>query len=257
MLRAVLSLVMALSLWEPASRVAAQSTSSRSSKLAEAKKAFAAGSRAYDDGEFARALRYFRRAHQLTGSPDLLYNIATVSDRLRRDEEALDAYVGYLDARPRSSDREHVEGRIKVLRASIQARRKAELEAALSAERAAAEAEAKVKRERPLTRYVGPGPGPWITIGAGSAAIVTGSVFLGLGARDINRVEDAPPQTSFSDVSDAMDRGPRRSKVGVSLLSIGAAAVLGGVIWQLTGGREEEVPEISIGPTGVALRGKF
>lgn len=257
MLRALLALMMALALWGPASRAFAQSASSRSGRLAEAKKAFAAGSRAYDDGEFTKALRYFRKAHRLTGSPDLLYNIATVSDRLRRDEEALDAYVGYLEARPRSSDREHVEGRIKVLRASIEARRQAELEAALSAKRAAAEAEAKVKRERPLTRYVGPGPGPWITIGAGSAAIVTGSVFLGLGVRDINRVEDAAPQTSFADVSDAMNRGPRRSRVGVSLLGIGAGAVLGGVIWRLIGGREEEVPEISIGPTGVAVSGKF
>ena len=256
-MRLLLVLAVACSLLGSATVVGAQTNASRSSRLAQAKKAFAAGSRAYEDGEFTKALRYFRRAHKLTGSPDLLYNIATVSDRLRRDEEALDAYVGYLKARPRSSDREHVEGRIKVLRTSIEAERRAERDAQLSAERAAAEAEAKIKKERPLTRYVGPGPGPWITIGAGSAVAITGSVFLGLGIGDINEVEDAPSPSQLTDVSEAMDKGPRRTKVGVSLVSIGAAAVLGGVIWQLTGGREEEVPEISIGPTGVLVRGKF
>ena len=74
-------------------------------QLAKAKAAFELGTRAYADGEFESALESFRRAYELTGSPDLLYNIATVSDRMRRDEEALQAYEGYLEARPKSADR--------------------------------------------------------------------------------------------------------------------------------------------------------
>ena len=163
------------------------------------KKAFAVGTQAYADGEFEAALTSFRRAYDLTGSPDLLYNIATVSDRMRRDEEALEAYEGYLEARPKSADREHVESRIDVLRAAIEARRRAELDAEIEARSAAIEAAARVKAERPLTQYVGPGPGPWITIGVGGAAVVSGAVLVGLGQRDQKSVESAVPGLELFD----------------------------------------------------------
>ena len=237
--------------------VDAQSTASRDARISQAKKAFASGTSAYAAGDFDTALRSFQRAYELTKSPDLLYNIATVSDRMRLDDEALEAYEGYLEARPKSADREHVESRIEVLRAAIDARERAELDAEIEARKAAVEAAARVKAERPLTQHVGPGPGPWITIGVGSAAVVSGAVLLGLGQRDQNKVESAPPGSSFSAVEDMAERGPRRTKAGIALLGVGGAAVIGGIIWQLTGGHEEEMPEVSIGPTGISVRGRF
>jgi tetratricopeptide (TPR) repeat protein len=239
------------------SRVVAQSASSHEAKIAAAKKAFAAGTRAYAEGDFETALERFRRAYELTGSPDLLYNIAAVSDRMRLDEEALEAYEGYLESRPDSADREHVASRIDVLRAAIEERRRAEMDAEIEARRAAIEAAARVKAERPLTQYVSPGPGPWITIGVGSASIVSGAVLLGLGQRDQKQVENAQPGSSYSSVQEAADRGPKLTKAGVALLSVGGAAVVGGIIWQLTGGHEEVMPEISVGPTGISVKGRF
>ncbi len=239
------------------SNLQAQSSSSRDAQIAQAKKEFASGTRTYQNGEFEAALAHFRRAYELTQSPDLLYNIATVSDRMRHDEEALEAYEGYIEARPNSPDREHVRGRIKALKHAIRAKQQAEFEAELEAQRAAIEAAEQVKAERPLTRHVGPGPGPWITIGAGGASMVTGAILVGLGQRDQNSLSGAPAGSSFADYQEMADRGPRRTKVGVALLGVGAAGVLGGVIWQLTGGHEEEIPEVSIGPTGISVRGKF
>ena len=235
----------------------AQSVETRGQRIAEAKEAFDIGTRAYADGEFDTALASFQRAYELTGSPDLLYNIATVSDRMRRDLDALQAYEGYLEARPKSSDREHVESRIAVLRDAIEARRRAELQAEIEARNAAVQAAARVKAERPLTEYVGPGPGPWITIGVGSAALVTGAVFVGLGQRDQKKVENAPAGSSYSLVQEMADRGPKRSKAGVALMAVGGAGIIGGLIWQLTGGHEEAIPEVSIGPTGISLKGTF
>jgi tetratricopeptide (TPR) repeat protein len=237
--------------------VHAQSSQSREARIVAAKKAFAAGTRAYTNGEFETALAKFERAYELTGSPDLLYNIATVSDRMRRDEDALEAYEGYLEARPTSADREHVAGRIDVLRAAIEARKRAELDAEIEARKAAIDAAARVKAERPLTEHVGPGPGPWITIGVGGAAIVSGAVLVGLGQRDQKSVESAPAGSSFAMVHEMADRGPRRTKAGVALMSVGAAGVIGGMIWQLTGGHEEALPEVSIGPTGISVKGTF
>lgn len=252
-----LILVVSLLCFGPATTVAAQGTSSKDARIAAAKKAFAAGTRAYSEGDFETALARFQRAYELTGSPDLLYNIATVSDRMRRDEDALAAYEGYLEARPQSADREHVEGRIDVLRAAIEAQKRAELDAEIEARQAAIEAAARVKAERPLTQHVGPGPGPWITIGLGSATLATGAVLFGLGQRDQNMVENAEPGSSFSSVQDMAERGPRRSKAGIALMGVGGAAIIGGVIWQLTGGHDEAMPEVSIGPTGILVKGRF
>lgn len=253
-MRFLLILVVSLGLFASTADVHAQS---REARIAEAKKAFSAGTEAYAEGSFEHALASFKRAYELTESPDLLYNIATVSDRMRLDEEALAAYEGYLEARPKSADREHVESRISVLRDAIEARKRAELDAEIEARRAAVEAAARVKAERPLTQYVGPGPGPWITIGLGSASVVTGAILIGLGQRDQKKIESAEPGSSYSLVQDMADRGPRRTKAGIALMTVGGAGIIGGIIWQLTGGHEEKVPEVSIGPTGVSVKGTF
>ena len=256
-MRVLLVLVVAVACFGSAAEVCAQSPKSRDAKIAVAKKSFSEGTRAYASGEFESALANFRRAYELTGSPDLLYNIATVSDRMRRDEEALEAYEGYLEARPKSPDREHVAGRIDVLRAAIEARNRAALDAEIEARSAAIEAAARVKAERPLTQHVGPGPGPWVTIGVGSAAIVSGAVLVGLGQRDQKAVQNADPGTSYTMVQEMAERGPKRTKAGVILMGLGGAGVIGGIIWQLTGGHEEAMPEVSIGPTGISVKGRF
>ncbi len=230
---------------------------SKEEKLKRARAAFDLGTRAYEAGEFPKALSYFKRAYRLTESPDLLYNIATVADRMRLDEDALEAYEGYIKARPKSVDREHVEGRIRVLKASIAEREATELQAEEEVRKAAEEAAAKVKAERPLTRWVGPGPGPWITIGVSSATLATGVVLFALGRRDINKVEGADEGSEFSEFSNEYDRGPVFSKTGIALMSVGAAGVLAGVIWQLTGGHEEKITEVSLSPTGISVRRKF
>ncbi len=253
-MRFLLILVVSLLFLASTANVYAQS---REARIDEAKKAFAAGTEAYAEGSFDNALASFKRAYELTGSPDLLYNIATVSDRMRLDEEALAAYEGYLEARPKSADREHVESRISVLRDAIEERKRAELDAEIEARRAAVEAAARVKAERPLTQYVGPGPGPWITIGLSSASLVTGAILIGLGQRDQNKIESAEPGSSYSLVQDMADRGPRRTKAGIALMTVGGAGIIGGIIWQLTGGHEEKVPEVSIGPTGISVKGTF
>jgi tetratricopeptide (TPR) repeat protein len=256
-MRFLLIVVVSLSCLVSTFHADAQDAASHDVKIEEAKKAFAAGTSAYTEGDFGAALGQFRRAYELTGSPDLLYNIATVSDRMRLDEDALEAYEGYLEARPDSADREHVASRIDVLRAAIDARRRAEIDAEIEARQAAIEAAARVKAERPLTQYVGPGPGPWITVGTGSAAVVAGAVLFGLGQRDQRTVENATPGSSYSTVQDMAERGPKRTKAGIALLSVGGAAVVGGIIWQLTGGHEEAMPEVSIGPTGISVKGRF
>jgi len=88
--------------------------------LDEARAVFELGTAAYEEGRFEAALRHFQRSYELTESPDILFNVGTVADRLREDELALDAYERYLQARPDAEDREHIEGRIRILRGGVE-----------------------------------------------------------------------------------------------------------------------------------------
>lgn len=81
----------------------------------EARALFDAGEVAYANGQLDRALGHFQRAYELSRRPLLLYNIASVLDRLRRDQEALEAYERFLELQPDSDRAAFVEQRIAQL----------------------------------------------------------------------------------------------------------------------------------------------
>ena len=84
----------------------------------EARALFQAGTVAFSDARYDDALGHFRRAYELSGRPQLLYNIGLAADRLRRDAEALEAFEGYLSEVPDSMQHQDVEARVRVLRAA-------------------------------------------------------------------------------------------------------------------------------------------
>lgn len=88
----------------------------------EARQVYLAGVAAYDAGRYEAALEYFSRAHALSGRPLLLFNIGSVTERLRRDDESLAAYEAYLEAMPDAPNRAFVESRIVFLREQLDAR---------------------------------------------------------------------------------------------------------------------------------------
>jgi len=83
---------------------------------AEARNLFEAGRLAMSDGRFEDALDYFQRAYELSERPALLYNVATVAERLGEDQVALDALERYLVEEPDIGDRRAVERRVELLR---------------------------------------------------------------------------------------------------------------------------------------------
>jgi tetratricopeptide (TPR) repeat protein len=88
----------------------------------EARSLFAAGRAAYADGRYGKAIEHFQRAYEISGHPELLYNIGQAADRLRRDEEALAAFTEFLERLPDTGHRREVENRISALRAAIASR---------------------------------------------------------------------------------------------------------------------------------------
>lgn len=249
----------------------------RDPRIEEARLDFEAGTAAYDAGRFEEALARFQHAYELTSSPDLLYNIATVLDRLRRDEEALAAYERFLAARPDTGDRPNIEARVRALRAAIDERRseeeararaEAEAEARARADaRARAEAEAEAARaaeraraEEAARRAQGPDIGPWILVASGGALAAGGAVLLGVTAADVAAVERG---TSWAEIRDAHDRVPLLSTIGFVSLGVGVAALGAGLIWALvgSGGEGEQAraagARLALGPGWVGVEGTF
>jgi tetratricopeptide (TPR) repeat protein len=85
----------------------------------KARTLFQAGKIAYESGEYGRALDLFRAAYNQSQRPALLFNIASSADRLRFDEEAIDAYERYLADVPQAKNKIEVQKRIEILRAEI------------------------------------------------------------------------------------------------------------------------------------------
>lgn len=81
----------------------------------EARDLFRLGKQAFDEGRFDRALMYFKDAHVLSHRAALLSNIGTALDRLRRDDEALEAYKSYLEQVPDAPNRGFIEERVRVI----------------------------------------------------------------------------------------------------------------------------------------------
>jgi tetratricopeptide (TPR) repeat protein len=80
---------------------------------------FAAAVEAFANAEYEVALDLFRRAYEVSGRAELLYNVGLAADRLRRDREALEAFESFHAQVPEHPRRRDVERRIEVLRAVV------------------------------------------------------------------------------------------------------------------------------------------
>ncbi|MBK6580146.1 MAG: tetratricopeptide repeat protein [Sandaracinaceae bacterium] len=99
--------------WTPT--LQAQAVSPATDNEEEARALFIAGRSAFDQGRFEEALSHFKRSYELSGRPELLYNIGTAADRVGRLEEAITAFRSYLEGSPDSPRRPQIEARLEVL----------------------------------------------------------------------------------------------------------------------------------------------
>jgi tetratricopeptide (TPR) repeat protein len=235
---------------------------------AEARALYAAAQAAFHEGRFENSLQYFQRAYELTRRPALLYNLAVTYDRLRRDEEALAAFEQYLREEPNAENVREVEGRVAVLRQALARTTDPSRAEATPLDTTPVETTTRVEPTPPDTAPIDrtppivaapsndAGPGPWIVVGVGGAAVVAGAVLLAVAAADVAAVEGASPGTRWSEVRGAYDRSEAESIAGGVLLGVGAAAAAAGVVWAVAGGGGSEV-EVAPTASGVVVRGTF
>lgn len=85
----------------------------------EARTLFDAGVMAFQNGRFDRALTYFEQAYALSRRTQLLFNIANVEERLRRDESALQHFREYVEAHPDADNAGFARSRIEAIEARL------------------------------------------------------------------------------------------------------------------------------------------
>jgi tetratricopeptide (TPR) repeat protein len=240
---------------------------------AEARGLFLAGQAAFATSRYDDALRYFRQSYELSGRPQLLYNIAVAADRLRRDDEALAAFEQFLrDAPADAPQRRDVEARIPVLREAVARAREAVAtdtpEATVPNERTEASDETATDDSSDGGVLTNPPPAsdrhrsvaPWVLTGAGAAVAVGGVLSFALGRRDAARVTDASDGASWSSVEGAASRARPEMNIGLALMGIGVAGAAIGITWAIVGKHDDEqsaTAELSVVPGGLVVSGGF
>jgi tetratricopeptide (TPR) repeat protein len=180
---------------------------------------FQSGTRYFDRGEYEAAIREFTAAFELSGRPQLLYNLYLAHERLGQIREAAETLAAYLDQVEEVEGRARLEARLETLR-----RRVAKLDAEEAAARAG-EGEPATEPRRggmPLPALV--------SFGAAGAGFVTFAVAGGLALAEDSSLADrcganAGRTCTPSDL-DKLGRRTTAADVGIAVTAVGAAAGL-------------------------------
>lgn len=227
---------------------------------------FRAGSNLYDAGSFDRAGQEFEQAYQLSGRPELLYNVYVAYRDAGDVRKAAEALERYLDEAETVEDRVNLEARLRSLQDQIAALDMAEEQRERSQN--ASQESTPPPAEPPPAPAGGEGPGiaPWILVGVGGAALVAGAVTGALALGAVGDIEDACPNDTCPagyDLEGERD-GARTLVTATDFLLLGGALVaLGGAAWLLFGGGGEQPPAAEVNAACAAegcmatVRGSF
>lgn len=249
MLRSSVSLLVLGLLFGPAP---AECQDTPNDQDSEARGLFLAGEAAFEGGRFEEALEHFERAHELSGRPELLYNIGTTAERLRIDARAIEAYERYLEEIPESPMRANVEGRLRLLREQVERRRteRAEHETADAASEPSEGVDPQ--DEQSSSSALG-----WGLAAGGFGLLAGGALAFGLAAASRDAATDVDPGTPWVDVAADADRADRRTGFGIGLLAAGAVLATVGLVLVASAGDEDEEVALRIGPASLSLTGSF
>jgi tetratricopeptide (TPR) repeat protein len=198
---------------------------------AEAADAFAAG-------RHQDAIRLYLDAFDISKSPETLYNVGFIYERkLAEPELAIDYYQRVVTA----------DGVDPTLAAKAQ-------------KRMATLKDARKKNDPPPPKKqdplpdTGPGAGPYVLVGTGGAVLATGFTFAIMATvthADFDKAETAEDKRALQ------SRGQTQALVADLAMGVGAAAILGGVIWLLAASNDapaSPTPGVTPTPGGTGLR---
>ncbi|HUB08825.1 MAG TPA: tetratricopeptide repeat protein [Myxococcales bacterium] len=223
---------------------------------AEARQLFEKGSAAYSTGRYDVALDDFSRAYGLAPIPGFLFNIGECQRALHHWGPAAASFRQYLTEHPNAKNADTARGALADAEAKAAAEQPQAHAAAASAQ--ATPAPAAVPSPPPpaaATSDLQPVPraavtdtqpvrrrnlAPWLLTGGGAAAVVAGAI-LGSLALSVVMSDKTSLQPSLTPANEGTtnsitfhqaENANAFASASVSLLSVGAAAVAGGLAWR-------------------------
>jgi len=233
----------------------------------QARDLYRQGDRAYREGRYEEAVEAFQQAYELSGRPQLLYNMANAYERLNRLTDAVAALEQYAPEAP-EGDRTVIQSRITQLEARIATERDA-------AEHASAEHDAHQDASPPSSGTSSQRghdlTGPAVLMSIGGAAIVASIVMGVLALSDSNAARSACMVVGGRTICPESAHGNSDAARNLALATdiswgVGATAAAIGLVWlivDLSSGSSssETAPHasVSVGPdySGVVVTGSF
>jgi hypothetical protein len=234
-----------------------------------------------DEANYDKAISYFKDAYSIDCSVHgILPIIATAYERKGDKAEAIRALEEYVKRAPTATDRDVIERRIKNLREQL-AQEKPTATAptptgpaatATTAPTASATSVPTVEptaTAAPTETSTVPGRHsltPWIVVGAGGVALVTGGILFGVGVGDVSSAEQQCPthKNCPGGAADQGNTGRTLETVGVIAGAVGIAGIAGGIVWHVIEpvqpadrGPARLTPVVGPGYAGMALGGAF
>lgn len=241
-LRWVCAAMVVCSAWSWTGPASAQKTADD----AAAREHFERGRAAFQRANYEQALVQFRHAYRLSRRGPLQYNIGVAADRLRRDEEAVEAFEHYLEEAENPRREQEVRERIAALTRTIEQRKETEraLAEAARTDQAAAPVEESYGRKVPKSAIIG--------ASVLAAVGVAGTVTMGVGlARSGACLEEMNGMCQTERATSPWT--PVYGAVGIAAL-VGSATWLG-VSSKRT--KEKRNTAWMLTPTGVVVSGSF
>jgi hypothetical protein len=267
--------------------VACEASTVSKTDVERAHTVFLSGKGFLDEANYDKAISYFKDAYSIDCSVHgILPIIATAYERKGDKAEAIHALEEYLQRVPGASDHDVIEHRIRNLKDQLAQERPSasamvplpsSTAATPSAGPSATPPTAGETVSAPTDSSSVPGPpvegghsvAPWIVVGVGGAALVTGAVLLAVGSGDVSSANKSCPnhQQCAASVADQGNRGRGLETDGVVVGIAGVAAVAGGLVWHFVDAKHRASAAGNRGPrvspvvtpsfAGVSLGGSF
>lgn len=226
-----------------------------------AKGAHRAATQFFERGEYERAVQYWKDAYQFDCTrPAILLNIANAWEKAGTTSEAVFALEAYVE-RAQGVDLSAVKTRLEALRATL----------VDTPPPPAVEEPSPQAAPPPATDALQPAQSgappygllPWITVGAGGAAVLAGAVLLPLGIakRSAANCSDEAVEGEFScDDPDGAQLGQTLANAGGIVLAAGAVVAVAGLVWELQFNLDEPngtSATLQLSPESVLFSGRF
>jgi tetratricopeptide (TPR) repeat protein len=224
-----------------AARAQAPPAAGDEASQAQARALHQRGMAAYDLGNFDEAIEAFRQAYQLAPAPGLLFNLAQ-AQRAKGEPgcaDALRSYRAYLRALPEASNRDLVSEQIAEMERCV---------AATERRQAAASSAPPPAPAASPSAATGSWAPPWPAIALGATGLAALGVGTGLYVSSSNEFDRLRTECPARDCDPEQWGSYRtREQVGVALLTVGGALVLGGALyWIVTSGSSSSTPRTGL-----------